>query len=73
VVVNLKELILGLIAIAGVPVLWRSSGLAAIYPAVTLWVDFIGGLAALLLPVIRCKSSSETKSPEPVGKEDNQG
>lgn len=72
-IVNIRELLLGLIAIAGIPVVWRSSGLSSIYPSITLWIDFLGGLAALLLPVIRLKCPKESMMPEAPDPEDQRG
>lgn len=72
-IVSLKDLILGLVAIAAVPVAWHTSGLADIYPAVTLWVNFLGGLAALILPVIKKPCPKQEKEPEVIGTEGDQG
>jgi hypothetical protein len=71
--VSLKELILGLVAIAAVPGAWHTSGLAEIYPAVTMWVNFLGGLAALILPVVKKPCPKQEKEPEAIGTEGDQG
>jgi len=70
---SLKEFVIGLVAIAAVPVAWHTSGLAEIYPAVTMWVNFLGGLAALILPVVKKPCSKQDKEPEAIGTEADQG
>jgi len=70
---SLKEFVIGLVAIAAVPVAWHTSGLADVYPAVTLWVNFLGGLAALILPAVKRSCPEQEKEPEVIGTEGVQG